>query len=207
MKIAVFGASGKIGSQVVAQLNEKGHEIIQIGSRSGDFTADYTNAESVESVLKQIAPLDGIVVSVGGDSAFKPYQTLTDDDYRFGAERKLVAQFRVVRLAEQYLNDNGSITLTSGFLSHYPNTHSIATGPFNAAIDAFIQHTAPLLARGLRINVVSPAPVVEQARAGEGLVSAEQVARYYVESIESNTTGNVYRAWGGLTSPAQKFSE
>jgi NAD(P)-dependent dehydrogenase (short-subunit alcohol dehydrogenase family) len=207
MKIAVFGASGKIGSQVVAQLAENGHELIKIGSRSGDFTADYTNAESVESVIKQIAPVDAIVVSVGGDSAFKPYQTLTDDDFRFGAERKLVAQFRLVRLAEQYLNDNGSITLTSGFLSHYPNPHSIATGPFNAAIDAFIQHTAPLLERGLRINVVSPAPVVEPARVGEGLVSAEQVARYYVESIESNTTGNVYRAWGGLTAPAQKFSQ
>lgn len=207
MKIAVFGASGKIGSQIVAQLTEKGHEIVKIGSRSGDFTADYTNAESVESVLKQIAPMDAIVVSVGSDSAFKPYQTLTDDDFRFGAERKLIAQFRLVRLAEQYLKDNGSITLTSGFLSHYPNPHSIATGPFNAAIDAFIQHTAPLLTRGLRINVVSPAPVVEPASAGEGLVSAEQVARYYIESIESNITGNVYRAWGGLAAPAQNFSE
>jgi NAD(P)-dependent dehydrogenase (short-subunit alcohol dehydrogenase family) len=207
MKIAVFGASGKIGSQVVAQLAEKGHEIVKIGSRSGDFSADYTNAESVELVLKQIAPMDAIVVSVGSDSAFKPYQTLTDDDFRFGAERKLIAQFRLVRLAEQYLKDNGSITLTSGFLSHYPNPHSIATGPFNAAIDAFIQHTAPLLARGLRINVVSPAPVVEPARVGEGLVSAEQVARYYIESIESKITGNVYRAWGGLPAPAQKFSE
>lgn len=161
MKIAVFGASGKIGSQVVAQLSEKGHELIQIGSRSGDFTADYTNAESVESVLKQITLLDAIVVTVGGDSAFKPYQTLTDNDFRFGADRKLVAQFRLVRLAEQYLRDSGSITLTSGFLSHYPNTHSIATGPFNAAIDAFVQQTAPLLTRGLRINVVSPAPVVD----------------------------------------------
>ena len=147
------------------------------------------------------------MVSVGGDSAFKPYQSLTDDDFRFGAERKLVAQFRVVRLAEQYLNDNGSITLTSGLLSHYANPHSIATGPFNVAIDVFVQPTAPLSTRGLRINTVSPAPVVEAARVGEGLVSAEQVGRYYVESIESKTTGNVYRTWGGLTATAQKFSE
>lgn len=207
MKIAVFGASGKIGSQVVAQLAGKGHEVIQIGSRSGDFTADYTDSDAVESVLKKIAPLDALVVSVGGDSAFKPYETLNDEDFRFGAERKLVAQFRLVRLAEQYLSDKSSITLTSGFLSHYPNAHSIATGPFNAAIDTFVQQTAPLLARGLRINVVSPAPVVEPARTGEGLVSAEQVARYYLESIESTTSGNVYRVWGGLTAPEQHFSE
>lgn len=207
MKIAVFGASGNIGSQIVTQLAEKDHEIVSIGLRSGDFTADYTNAESVESVLKQIDPLDAIVVSVGGDSVFKPYSLLKDDDFRFGAERKLVAQIRLVRLAERYLKDNGSITLTSGFLSHYSNPHSIATGPFNAAIDAFVQQIAPLLQRGLRINVVSPAPVVEPERVGEGLVSAEQVGRYYVEAIESSTTGNVYQAWGGLTTPLRNFSE
>lgn len=207
MKIAVFGASGIIGSQVVLQLIESGHEVIKIGVRSGDFTVDYTVPESVNSVLSEIGPLDAIVVSVGGDSAFKTYQILTDDDFRFGAERKLVAQFRLVRLAEQHLNDNGSVTLTSGFLSHYSNAHSIATGPFNAAIDAYVQQAAPLLPRGLRLNVVSPAPVVEPGRAGEGLVTAAQVARNYVESIESLTTGNIYRVWGGLKAPAQNFSE
>ncbi|OLQ72159.1 hypothetical protein BIT28_24325 [Photobacterium proteolyticum] len=97
----------------------------------------------------------------------------------------------------------GSITLTSGFLSHYPNGYSIATGPFNAAIDAFVQHTAPMLERGLRLNVVSPAPVVEPERTGRGLVSAEQVASFYIDAIEGNSTGKVFRAWGGLPVPSQ----
>ena len=207
MKIAVFGASGIIGSEVVSQLAERGHEVIKIGARNGDFTVDYTDPGSVDSVLSEIGPLDAVVVSVGGDSVFKPFQMLTDEDFRFGAERKLVAQFHVARLAEKNLNDHGSVTLTSGFLSHYSNAHSIATGPFNAAIDAYVQQTAPLLPRGLRLNVVSPAPVVEPGRVGKGLVTAKSVARNYVESIESSTTGNVYRAWGGLQAPAQNFSE
>ncbi|MEH6576499.1 MAG: short chain dehydrogenase [Amphritea sp.] len=200
MKIAIFGASGKIGSRVVELLSDK-HEVIKIGSRSGDVIADFTDEESVKSVFKQIGNLDAVVSVVGGDSAFKPYQDLVDDDFRFGAERKLIAQFRIVRLAEKYLNDSGSVTLTSGFLSHYPNPHSIATGPFNAAIDAFVQHTAPLLERGLRLNVVSPAPVVEPERVRTGLVSAEQVAQHYVTAIEGNESGNVLRAWGGLNNP------
>lgn len=200
MRIAVFGASGKIGSQVVEKLSGS-HEVIKVGSRAGDIVADYTNEKSVESVFEQAADLDAVVVAVGGDSVFKRYSELSDDDYRFGAERKLVAQFRVVRYAEKYLKDHGSITLTSGFLNHYPNPHSIATGPFNAAIDTFVQHTAPLLERGLRLNVVSPAPVVEPERVGKGLVSAEQVASYYVDAIEGNDTGKVLRAWGGLSVP------
>jgi NAD(P)-dependent dehydrogenase (short-subunit alcohol dehydrogenase family) len=199
MKIAVLGASGKIGSQVVKQLSTKGHEVVSIGARSGDHRVDYTDAAAVEAMLELIAPLDAIVVSVGGDSAFKPYNTLTDEDFLLAAERKLVAQFRIVRLAEQYVRDNGSVTLTSGFLSHYPNSHSLGTGPFNAAIDSFVQQSAQHLPGGLRVNVVSPAPVVEPDQVKEGLVSAAQVAEFYVESIEGQATGTVFQAWGGLT--------
>jgi NAD(P)-dependent dehydrogenase (short-subunit alcohol dehydrogenase family) len=199
MKIAVFGASGKIGSQVVEQLTERGHDVVKIGARSGDHRVDYTDASAVESLLQAIAPLDAIVVSVGGDSAFKPYDNLNDADFLLAAERKLIAQFRIVRLAEKYVTDKGSVTLTSGFLSHYPNPYSMATGPFNAAIDTFVQQSAEHLSRGLRLNVVSPAPVVEPKQVREGVVSAAQVATYFVESIEGDATGTVFRAWGGLT--------
>jgi uncharacterized protein YbjT (DUF2867 family) len=37
MKVAVLGASGKTGSQVVAQLTEKGHELIKIGHSQWGF--------------------------------------------------------------------------------------------------------------------------------------------------------------------------
>jgi NAD(P)-dependent dehydrogenase (short-subunit alcohol dehydrogenase family) len=197
MKVAIFGASGKIGSKVVDLLSGA-HEVIKIGSRSGDLQADYTDDASVKTVFDNMDKLDAVISCVGSDSQFKPYSEVSDDDYRYGAERKLVAQFRIVRYADQYLNDNGSITITSGFLSDYPNPHSIATGPFNSAIDTFVRQAAPLLGRGLRLNVVSPAPVVEPNRVGKGLVSAEQVAKFYVEAVEGKDTGKVFRAWGGL---------
>ena len=197
MKIAIFGASGRIGSKIVDLLSDS-HAVIKIGSRSGDIHADYTDDMSVKSVFDSTDKLDAVIACVGGDSHFKPYLEVSDDDYRYGAERKLVAQFRIVRYAEQYLNDNGSITITSGFLSDYPNPHSIATGPFNSAIDTFVIQAAPLLARGLRLNVVSPAPVVEPNKVRTGLVSAEQVAKFYIEAVEGNDTGKVFRAWGGL---------
>jgi len=196
VKIVIFGASGKIGT-AVANLLSPEHEVIKV-SRSGDIATDYLDPVATEAVFQQVSGIDAVVVAVGGDSQFKPYHELTDDDIRYGAERKLVAQFRIVSLAEKYLNQGGSVTLTSGFLSHYPNPSSLGTGPFNAAIDTYVRQSADLLDNGLRLNVVSPAPVVEPNRVRTGLVSALQVAEYYVRSITSQDTGTVYRAWGGL---------
>ena len=78
-----------------------------------------------------------------------------------------------------------------------------ATGPLNAAIDAFVKITAPLLPRGIRLNVVSPAPVVEPGREGRGLVTAQEAAQYYVEAVEGDMTGKVLRAWAGLPFSAE----
>ena len=68
----------------------------------------------------------------------------------------------------------------------------------NAAVDTFVKNTASLLPRGVRINVVSPAPIVEPGQEGRGLVTAAQTAKLYVEAVEGNMTGQVLRAWGGL---------
>lgn len=202
MKILVFGATGKIGREVV-NLLESEHEVIGVSSRTGKIIADYTDAIAVESVFQKVTEVDAVVVSVGGDSNFKPYSTLRDEDFLLAAQRKLIAQFRIVELAQKYLNKGGSVTLTSGFLSHYPNEYSLATGPFNAAIDTYVSQSASFLTNEIRLNVVSPAPVVEQAKVSHGLVSAIGVAQHYVDSILGVDSGKVYRAWGGLTLPKQ----
>ena len=137
----------------------------------------------------------------GGDSVFKSFQDLNDEDYRYGFDRKFLGQVKLVQLGMGFIKDNGSFTLTSGFLSHYPNPASIATGPLNAAIDTFVRNTAPLLTRGIRVNVVSPAPIVEPGQEKRGLVTAAQTADLYVDAIEGNFTGQVLRAWGGLPVP------
>lgn len=90
------------------------------------------------------------------------------------------------------------IIYKSDILSHYPNIASVATGPLNAAIDTFVKSTAPLLNRGVRLNVVSPAPIVEPGQEKTGLVTAVETAKRYVEAVEGDMTGKVLRVWGGL---------
>jgi len=197
MKIIIVGASGRIGTEVDKALSNN-HEIIRVGVRSGDVQCDYTDLESVRGMFKKIGEFDSLISVAGGDSRFKLFQELSDEDYRYGFERKFLGQIRLLKMGENFIRDNGSFVFTSGFLSHYPNPASIATGPLNSAVDTFVKNTAPLLPRGIRVNVVSPAPIVEPGQENKGLVTAAETARLYVEAIEGDITGQVLRAWGGL---------
>jgi NAD(P)-dependent dehydrogenase (short-subunit alcohol dehydrogenase family) len=197
MKIIIVGASGKLGKEVDKALSGS-HEIVRVGRRTGDVQCDYTDPVSVRSMFDEIGGFDSLICVAGGDSTFKPFQDLEDEDYQYGFERKFLGQIRLLQLGERFVRENGSFVFTSGFLSHYPNPYSIATGPLNAAIDTFVKNTAPLLARGVRVNVVSPAPVVEPGQEGQGTVTAAGTAQLYVEAVEGDITGETLRAWGGL---------
>ena len=197
MKIIIVGASGRIGREVDKALANQ-HEIVRVGAHGGDIICDYTDPSSVRSMFETVGGFDSLVSVAGGDSMFKSFQDLDDEDYRYGFERKFLGQVRLLRIGESFIRDNGSFVFTSGFLSHYPNPASIATGPLNSTVDTFVSNVAPLLPRGIRLNVVSPAPVVESSQERTGLVTAVVTAKYYVEAIEGDMSGKVLRAWGGL---------
>jgi NAD(P)-dependent dehydrogenase (short-subunit alcohol dehydrogenase family) len=197
MKIIIVGASGRIGKEVDKALSIR-HDIVRVGSNSGDVQCDYTIQESVRDMFEKIGEFDALISVVGGDSIFKQFADLNDEDYRYGFERKFLGQIRLLKFGESFVRDNGSFVITSGFLSQYPNPASIATGPLNAAVDTFVKNTAPLLPRGIRINIVSPAPIVEPGQEGNGLVTAAETAKLYVQAVESDFTGRVLMAWGGL---------
>ena len=192
MKIIIIGASGRIGKEVDKALSDN-HDIVRVGVRSGDLQCDYTDIQSVQKMFENVGAFDSLISVAGRDSTFKPFHELEDQDYRYGFERKILGQIRLLRFGQQSINDNGSFVFTSGFLSHYPNPGSIATGPLNAAIDTFVKNTAPLLGRGIRLNVVSPAPIVEPGQESTGSVTARETAKLYVEAVEGNLTGKVLR--------------
>ena len=196
-KAVLLGGSGRIGRQIADRLQST-HTLILAGRNGPDIAIDYTDAPSIEAMFEQVGSFDALVAVVGGDSVFKHVDDLDESDYQYGFERKFLAQVRLVQLGQRSANDGASITLSSGFLSDYPNPASVATGPFNAAVDAYVRSAAPLLPRGIRLNVVSPAPVVDEGEEGRGTITAGQAAAAYIEAINGDFTGQVLRPWGGL---------
>jgi len=199
MKVLVIGASGTVGSAVVAALVDR-HEVVRVGREHGDFRVDITSDDSVEGMFKAVDPLDAIV-STTGSLFFGPLATMRPADFNIGLQDKLLGQVRVALLGQHMLRAGGSITLTTGIVAEEPIRQGANATAVNASIEGFVRAAAIELPRNLRINAVSPTVLTESKGVygpffpGFESVPATRVAMAYVRSVEGPQTGRVYQVW------------
>lgn len=194
MKILVVGAGGHVGGVARNELESRGHEVVA-ASRSTSPGVDTSDPESIGALLKAVGRVDAIVVAVGS-AAFKPLTELRREDYMEAFASKTLGQVEFVTQGLDYLNDGGSITVTTGVLSREPIPTAAAAALANGAVESFVISAAPELPRGIRINAVSPnvlanSPHFHDAFAGMVPVTDEQVGAAFVRSVEGNVTGRV----------------
>ncbi len=198
-KVIVIGASGTIGKGIVEQLGLR-HEVITVGRNSGQFQVKIEDPASVEALFKQVGKVDGVVVAAG-DLHFGPLAEMTAEQFYVGLNSKLMGQVNVALAAQKYLNDGGSITLTSGSVSENPIRFGANASTVNRALEGFVTGAAVEMPRGLRINVISPTLVDESAETygpyfyGMETVPVKRVALAYSRSVEGAENGKTYRVW------------
>ena len=199
MKIIVIGATGTIGKAVSARLAAR-HEVIEVGASHGQHQADIADIRQVEALFDKTGKVDAVVVAAG-NVHFGPLAEMGPEQFRIGLDSKVMGQVNVAQVATRFLNDGGSITLTSGSLAKLPIRYGSAASMANGALDGFVIGAAVELPRGLRINVVSPT-VLEESLASYGpyflgveAVPAARVAMAYERSVEGAQTGQVIRVW------------
>jgi NAD(P)-dependent dehydrogenase (short-subunit alcohol dehydrogenase family) len=135
------------------------------------------------------------VVCAAGQAKFAPLAELSDADFRFCLDNKLMGQVNLVRLGFEYVADRGSFTLTTGILARSPTRGGAAISLVNAGIEGFVRAAALEAPRGIRVNAVSPPWVSETLQArkmdpSQGLPAAV-VARSYLRSVTGTDTGSV----------------
>ncbi|MGH6961246.1 MAG: short chain dehydrogenase [Dongiaceae bacterium] len=196
MKIVVVGATGTIGKAVVAALQDR-HEIVKVGNKGGDLQVDIKDAASIRKLFEKTGRFDALVSTVG-KVHFGDFAKLTEAEVQIGLKDKLMGQVNLALIGRDFINDEGSITLTSGVLSHDPIRYGACASLVNGALDAFTRAAAIELPRGLRINIVSPGVLVESLPVfgdyfhGHEPVSGARVANAYVKSVEGRLTGQVF---------------
>ena len=196
-KIVVIGATGTLGQAVSAELKAR-HEIIEVGATRGQYHVDSTDPASVEKLFREICKVDGVVTTTG-KVHFGPLPEMTVEQFWVGLRDKLMGQINVVLVGQQYVNDGGSFTLTSGILTDEPIREGANATTVNLALEGFMRGAAIELPRGIRINVVSPTVLTESLGAyapyfrGFEPVTAQRAAQAYLRSVEGAQTGRVYR--------------
>lgn len=191
MKVVVVGGTGTIGAAVAAALEANKHEVVR-ASRHLPPKIDISDPASIRRFFTEVKDLDA-VVSCAGDARFAPLDKLTDEDFLFTVNNKLLGQVNLVRSALAAVREGGSITITSGVLSKFPMVGSGAVSMVNAGLEGFTRVAALEATRGVRVNVVCPGWVKEtMVKFGMDPMpgkAAVDVARAYVEAVEGSMNG------------------
>lgn len=195
-KVLVVGATGTIGSAVVAALSGK-YEVLQASQKKAELKVDISDPASIRRLLGAAGKVDAIV-SCAGSARFKPLSQLGDEDFEFSLRNKLMGQVNLARLGMEQVNDGGAIVLTTGVLATRPMPGSGAISLVNSGVEGFVRAAALEAPRKLRINAVSPPWVTETLVAlkmdTKGGKPAAEVAQAYVRTLEGTASGQIVPA-------------
>jgi NAD(P)-dependent dehydrogenase (short-subunit alcohol dehydrogenase family) len=193
MRILLIGATGTIGTAIAAALAGR-HEVLRASRQQASLQVDLADPASIRALYAKVGTI-GAVISAAGQARFKPLDELSDADFRFSLDNKLMGQVNLIRDGLGAVADGGSITITSGILAQQPSRGSGAVSLVNAGLEGFVRAAALEAPRGIRINVVSPPWVNETLQALgmplHGGLPAATVAQAYVRSVEGGETGQV----------------
>jgi len=199
MKIIVIGGEGTIGKTVANELKKR-HEVLIAGRNSGVIRVDISNIESIKSMFKKTGRLDAIVCCAGA-AKWAPFEEMVEEDFYIGIKSKMMGQVNLVRIGQDYLNEGGSFTLTTGILGEDPVFGTTNAALVNGALHGFVTAVSQELKKGHRINVVAPGLVENSADKlgdlfpGHIPVPMHKVAAGYVRSVEGKRTGETIRIY------------
>jgi len=197
MKILIIGGNGTIGQPVANHFSQK-NEVIIAGRNSGDLIMNIADSDSIKNGFEQIGKLDAIVC-IAGEAKWADFKTLTEEDYYIGIKSKLMGQVNLVRIGQNYLNPNGSITLSTGILADDPVVKTTSAAMVNGGIHSFVQSVVLEMEHGIRVNAVSLG-MVEAAYEkykdyfpGHNPVPMNKVVNAYVRSVGGKDNGAIIR--------------
>ncbi|MGB0834378.1 MAG: short chain dehydrogenase [Psychrobium sp.] len=191
-KVLVIGATGLLGSAIVEQLS--GQANLVTAARSGaDYQVDITNKNSLAKLFKAVGKVDAIICTAG-IAHFKALTEMDDQDWQFAISNKMMGQINIVREGADYINEGGSIVLTTGTLAQTPIPGSSIVSAVNAAVEGAIRAFS-LELEHLRINAVSPGWISETLSAmnmdpAQG-IPAKKIATTYIATIEASNSGDI----------------
>ena len=199
MKILLVGGHGTIGKKVASYLAEK-NEIIIAGRNTGDVTVNIADSHSIKNIFDKTGKLDAIIC-IAGEAKWADFNDLSEEDYYIGLKNKLMGQVNLVRIGQNYLTKNGSITLSTGILADDPVIKTTSAAMVNGALHSFVRAVALEIENGIRVNVVSLGVVEDSYEKykdyfpGHHPIPMDKAVNAYIRSVIGKGNGEIIRVY------------
>ena len=164
----IIGASGGIGSQLVADLESCGHNLLlgyhkekldAISGNSEFAPVEATNFDSVMSLVEQginkFGDIDGLI-NLPGSIILKPPHLISEDEFYSTIDINLKSAFACVRAAGKLMQNSSVLLMSTAAVSIGLGNHEMIVAS-KAGIEAMVRSAAATYAnRGIRVNAVAP---------------------------------------------------
>lgn len=218
-RVVVVGGTSGIGLATARAFLDESAQVI-IASRSaaklseakqilGDnvetYEVDFRSDEKLADFFTKVGKFDHLVVTAG-EGAMGHFSDLPVNDAKAAFDSKFWGQYITVKAAIPFLNDAGSITLTSGVYGVRPPQGASTLAAINSALEGLVRGLAVDLAP-VRVNIVSPGIVdtpmyggmLEEQRQAMYNGIAEQLPVGRVATSEDIAESYVYLAKSGFS--------
>ncbi len=199
MKIVIVGGNGTIGKRVSKHFAEK-YDVVVAGRTDSELTVDIADSGSIKNMFESIKNIDA-VVCIAGDAKWGKFENLSEEDFYIGIKSKLMGQVNLARIGKDYLNENGSITLTTGILADDPVVLTTSAAMVNGGIHSFVKAASLELKKGIRINAVASGLVEDAVETyrdffpGHNPIPMWKVVNGYVRCVEGKGNGEIVRLY------------
>jgi NAD(P)-dependent dehydrogenase (short-subunit alcohol dehydrogenase family) len=164
----IIGASGGIGSQLVADLESCGHNLLlgyhnekldAISSKSKFAPVEATNFDSVMSLVEQgineFGQIDGLI-NLPGSIILKPPHLITEKEFHATVDINLKSAFACIRAAGKLMQKSSVLLMSSAAVSIGLGNHEMIVAA-KAGIESMVRSASKTYARKeLRFSAIAP---------------------------------------------------
>ncbi|OED40076.1 hypothetical protein AB833_12910 [Chromatiales bacterium (ex Bugula neritina AB1)] len=155
MRIAICGRTRE-------SLDQTAHDITALGGICNSYQADVSRIQDIERLVRQVAEDTGsidVLVNNAVTSSSARFDELTDDQFRYHIDVKLMAYIRIARLVLPLMTEKsgGRIVNIGGMTARIVAPLRMTNGVVNAGVANFTKQFAGYAAAsGVTVNCVHP---------------------------------------------------
>lgn len=183
---ATVWISGRTQERVTAAIAAVRAE--QPAAKVHGVAADVTTPEGLAQLFSTVAGLDVLVNNLGGVNAFKPFESLTDQEWLRAFDTNVMTGVRITRhyLPAMRTGNWGRVVFIASESGYQIPPEFIQYGVAKAAEIALARGIAEsLLATGVTVNSVLPGPTLSEALTRAVAASGKSAAEFEREMMSS----------------------